>query len=367
MIPETGGHGGLSIVQVIREIGAHGGSSGVAAALRDEFTRLDVANRTICRRRDGGSARSRLAAKLDLLFGVVTFTISGTIRTRLARRPDTVIIVHNEALGGDIYVDHGLHKAVVANNPRMMLRNPIHLFLLGREELRHRLGLYRRIVVLSAYSEEVLFRHYPCVPREKVVRIPNGIDLARFAAPNRLPDGTLRLVFIGHEFDRKRLDPVIEALALLPDSVSLTVIGGSPQEIAAREALAVRLGVSARVHFLGRRSDIPKLLAEQDILLLPSRFEAWPLVVVEAMAAGVPVLMTPVGSGGEVIVEGETGHIIVDDAADIAAKLRPYIVDPARLGPMRTAAREMAGRYSWDSIARKYLDLAAQVRAERDR
>lgn len=367
MIPETGGHAGLSIVQVIREIGAHGGSSGVAAALRDEFTRLGVANRTICRRRDAGSARSRLAAKLDLLVGVVAFTISGTIRTRLARRPDTVTIVHNEALGGDIYVDHGLHKAVVANNPRMMLRNPLHLFLLAREELRHRLGLYRRIVVLSAYSEEILRRYYPCVPREKIVRIPNGIDLARFAAPNRAPDGTLRLVFVGHEFERKRLDCIIEALALLPENVSLTVVGGSPQEIATRKALADRLGVAGRVRFLGRRSDIPEVLAEQDILLLPSRFEAWPLVVVEAMAAGLPVLMTRVGSGGEVIVEGETGHIIADDATDIAAKLLPLLENPNRLPAMRKAAREMAGRYSWDSIARKYVDLAVQVRAERGR
>lgn len=355
-------------MQVVRDMHPHGGISGVAHHLDSEFAAQAI-NHCVIKWRDRTmpvAGASKFADRLRYIWESFAFTFWGSWRLR-RRAAHDIGLVHSDALGGDIFVDHGLHKAVVAANPRMIVRNPYHLFLLAREELRHRLGLYRRIVVLSAYSEEMLLRYYPCVPREKIVRIPNGIDLARFAAPNRAPDGTLRLVFVGHEFERKRLDCIIEALALLPESVSLTVVGGSSREIMTREALAERLGVAERVHFLGRRSDIPEVLAEQDILLLPSRFEAWPLVVVEAMAAGLPVLMTRVGSGGEVIVEGETGHIITDDASDIAAKLRVLVENPDRLPDMRKAAREMAGRYSWNSIARKYVDLAVEVHAERGR
>lgn len=358
----------LKIVQIVREVGGHGGSSGVATSLQTEFSRLGIENELISWRDDGRPWRSRLVGKFVLFFDVVAFSIVGTLMALRRRRPGTVVIVHNEALAGDIYVEHGLHKAVVAENRRMLLRNPIHPFLLAREEMRHLLGHYRRIVVLSSYAEDVLRTYYPTVPPEKFARIANGIDLSRFRA-GAVPEkgGAFRLIFIGHEFERKRLNTVIAALQRLPANVVLSVVGGSEDEISASRALASRLGVEPRVSFLGRRRDVPDLLALQDFLVLPARYESWGLVVIEAMAAGVPVAMTAVGCAREVIVEGETGLIVEDDPADIAEKLGPYALHPDRLAPMREAARAMAARFSWESIARQYIDLAEEVRLERNR
>ncbi|MEI9952479.1 MAG: glycosyltransferase family 4 protein [Pseudomonadota bacterium] len=356
---------GLKIVHVVRAVHPHGGVSGVVYALDMAMRRAGVASSIVARTQPDPNS-SLIAEKLRLLYEVLVFTVSASVKAAALRKdPDTVVIVHNEGLVGDIYVDHGLHKGVVARNPAILLRNPLHPFMLAREELRHRLRLQKNIVALSRFSLDEMHKYFPSTRRAGITVIPNGVDLERFAFSERSATTTgFRLIFVGHEFRRKGLALVLEALALLPDDVQLTVVGGPEDEIRKYGELARATGVAPRVSFLGRRKDINQILGEYDALVLPSAFESWQLVALEAMASGVPVVMTPVGCAQEVVRDGMNGYLVAPDAKDIADKIL-RLRNSDDMMSIRREARRSAENYSWDAIASKYIDLCEKIRAKR--
>jgi UDP-glucose:(heptosyl)LPS alpha-1,3-glucosyltransferase len=347
-----------------------GGAGGVAYFLKAAFDRKGIPNSAITLPSllgwnvDRRPRRNNLyIEKALLIIDMVFFSIVGSFVLLFAKKEGTVIINHGDPLGGDILIDHGIHKAMVKATPKMLLRNPLHLFIFLREETRHRIGLYRRMVCLSDYARRVALDCYPHLDAAKILNIPNGIDLDKFAfTPEGRRQRVERLIFIGHEFERKGLVYVLDALALLPDHVSLQVVGGSEQEIKRHSGLVGERGLTGRVTFLGRRNDVPALLADSDVLVFPSKSEAWQLVVLEAMACGVPVLSTPVGCAPEVIRDGENGYLIERDGAMIADRLRRLDAD---LPGLRARARETAIQYSWDGIADRYLALVKRIEEDR--
>ena len=364
----------VEIVHVIRDVHPYGGIAGVAYFVHEAMRRQHVRSSVQTLESITGFLRltpvrpeTTIWAKVYNLLLMIVHSFAGTIAIRARRRPSRVFIVHNDAIGGDIYVDHGCHKAVVKQRPSMMLRNPVHLFLLLREELRHILGGYRRVVVLSEMSKRVFEQQYPRVPRSKYVRIPNGVDIARFSLEHRTPEtpGALNLVFVGHEFERKGLSYILEAMTDLPERVRLTVVGGTEHLTASARRTARKLGIAERVDFLGKRTDVPDILAASDAMIMASRYEACQLVAVEGMACGLPLLSTPVGCAEEIIEDGVTGYLIERDARDIAKKVTTLLEKGEGIEAMRLAARQTAERYSWDRIAEQYVALARHVAAER--
>jgi glycosyltransferase involved in cell wall biosynthesis len=356
----------MKIVQVVRRIHPNGGASGVAFFLKAEFDKLGIENDVITRGSLDKRPESLKMDRLRTLVDVVSFSVSATRKVSRIKDRNVVTIVHNDALGGDIYVDHGLHRADVARDPSMLLRNPIHVFLLAREAIRHRLSQYDKMVALSDFSLSQVKKYYPGIDSRKIEKIPNGVDIAKFDLPRESTlTEDLRLIFVGHAFARKGLAHAIEGLALLPEAVTLTVVGGASGEIAKFSDLAKSKGVGARVTFLGRRTDVPQLLSCHDVMVFPSGFESWQLVVLEAMAAGLPVLGTPVGCAPEVIQDGENGYLIQASASDIAEKINLILANQNALAAMRVCARHTAERYSWASIALRYRDLAREVLNDR--
>lgn len=196
--------------------------------------------------------------------------------------------------------------------------------------------------------------------------IPNGVDEAPGAAEAvgraelGLPEGVPLALFVGDlRTRRKNLDTVLAALAEVPD-LHLAVAGrleGSPFP-----ALAERLGVRRRVHFLGFRDDVPALLAASDLFVLPSRVESFSLVLLEAMAAGRAVV-TARTVGASMLLAPETGVVLDDpeDAAALAEALRRLIAEPDARESMGAAAREVARSYSWGRMAGSYLDRLGMV------
>ena len=99
------------------------------------------------------------------------------------------------------------------------------------------------------------------------------------------------------------------------------------------------------------------------MLVLPSAYEANALVVLEALACGLPVVCTRVGFAPDLLVDGENGYLVDRDAASVGDRLAMLAEED--LGPWRARARETASRYSWPEIARQYLALVDSLRAER--
>lgn len=253
-----------------------------------------------------------------------------------------------------------------------MVRNPVHLFTAIRDRIRYRGRTHRAIVALTTTEADLLVSTYGRV-RAPIHVIPNGVDLDRFRPPT--PDERARAraaagvdpaqsvaVFVGHEFERKGLPLAIEGLRRAPD-VTLLVVGGSIEMIRRARAQAEHHGVAARVVFAGTQADPIPYLWASDVLVLPSAYEANALVVLEALACGLPVVCTRVGFAPDLLVDGENGYLVDHDAASVGDRLA--LLAREDLDAWRARARETASRYSWPEIARQYLALVESLRAER--
>jgi len=141
------------------------------------------------------------------------------------------------------------------------------------------------------------------LPPKKLVVIPNGVDCQRFADVAPLPlrelgmsEGRRAILFIGRLEPQKGPVWLLELAPRLLGALAghdLVFVGHGPQQ-AELQQLSRRLGIAQRVHFVGWRSDVPAILAASDMLVLPSVWEGMPNVLLEAMAAGKPVMATDV-------------------------------------------------------------------------
>ena len=120
-----------------------------------------------------------------------------------------------------------------------------------------------------------------------------------------------------------------------------------------------------RLIFAGARSDMPALYAAADAFVLPTAYETFSLVCMEAMACSVPVFATPVGGIEDYLVDGVNGYQIAADAEDIAGKISRAFADPALMQRMRDGARATALNYGWDHVGAQYIALLEQVQASK--
>ncbi len=185
---------------------------------------------------------------------------------------------------------------------------------------------------------------YPGKADRKALGLPLDVPLALFVGDIKLP--------------RKNLETLLQALQFLPE-VHLAVAGklpGSPYP-----KLAKQLGVSDRVHFLGFRRDIADIMRGVDLFVVPSRYDTFGLVVLEAMASGLPVITTK-AMVVAALVTPESG-IVLSNTEDVDALTNAIaqIVDNNGLGKtMGKAGVAIAQSHTWNSTAGKYLDLFEQ-------
>lgn len=234
-----------------------------------------------------------------------------------------------------------------------------------------------KVICVSAAVRDELAGHAPGVSGKAMV-IPNGVDLdSRASAIDRthvrdrlgVPEGCFLVGSVGRVHPVKGHADLVAAAARLArdDSAPFQVIvAGYPVEPWATElaGLSHTLGVERLVHFLGHRPDVPELLAAMDVFVLPSHSEGMPNALLEAMAAGKPVVATRVGGSAEVIRDGKNGLLVAPrDPEGLAAAVARLRADPALAGMLGAAARrDVAANYSWAGMVGSYDALLCSLR-----
>jgi glycosyltransferase involved in cell wall biosynthesis len=186
--------------------------------------------------------------------------------------------------------------------------------------------------------------------------IYNGVDVDKFRPGHRqrLPGGRFRLLYVGGWKTLKGVDLLAPIMRELGEGFELHYTGGSAAE---RD----KSGMPANMHDIGRlgsEGDVVAAMQDADALLFPSRSEGHPLVVIEAMACGLPVIATRGSSLAEAVQEGSTGTLCTMGEADAFARAcREFAADPAHLAKMSHSAREEAATsYSAVQMIDRYIN-----------
>jgi len=365
--PRPAAAGRLAVVHVDAERGFSGGEKQVFLLI-EGLRRAGVENTLVC---PPGSACERRARELGVPCRTVPMRNDLDLRAvlRLSRafgelRPELVHLHTGRAtwLGG--------WAARLADRPAITTRRQDRDL---RRGWRTRLvygALTRRAVAISPAVASCLTSGG--VAPERVVVIPSSVDPA--ALRPRTPRAQVRaelgvderafvLLAVGALVERKGFDVLLAALGrLAPGARPHTWIAGDGAERERLESQAAALGLGGDVRFLGRREDVPDLLAAGDAFVMPSRSEGLGVAALEALAAGRPVIASRVGGLGTAVDESCGLLVPPEDPAALAAAVARLAIDRELLARLSAAApRRVDAAFHVDGMVAAYLRLYAEV------
>jgi glycosyltransferase involved in cell wall biosynthesis len=224
------------------------------------------------------------------------------------------------------------------------------------------------VACISHFCRSQVLIWTPVERWDRVHIVHCGIEPAEFAPRTHEGPGT-RLLFTGRLAPVKGLPLLLEAFARLQarhPTLTLAIAGDGPER-PALEAQAQRLGIAPRVEFLGYRSSdhVRALLQESDVFVLPSFAEGVPVVLMEAMASGVPVVATRVAGVSELVEDGVSGFVVPPGDADALERAISTLLEDARLRARFGAAGRATVEREFD-VAREATRLAALITAALD-
>ncbi len=243
---------------------------------------------------------------------------------------------------------------------------------------RQILGRADRVIV-ATIAELTQLRFLYRTDSRKLVTIPPGVDTSHFypIPPDEakqfigLKPDTRIILFVGRIEPLKGVDTLIQAMSCLrvsdiPRPVYLAIIGGEPNaspqnmsaEMARLQKLCDDLCMGGMVVFLGKRGQdtLPYYYSAAEALVMPSLYESFGMVALEAMACGTPVIASEVGGLGYLVQNGETGYTVPDSEPDqLCEKLTWLLGDTELREAMGERAAEYAKNYAWDKIANQVI------------
>lgn len=238
------------------------------------------------------------------------------------------------------------------------------------QRLQFRPGRYRRAIAVTESVRDDLEREHR-VPRELIDVIPPPVDVERFAAGKGaglrrelgLASDEALLLFVGHAFERKGLSEAIASLPHVEAGAHLAVLGkGNPLPFRRQAEV---LGVERRVHFLGGSEEPERFYRDADLFLLPTRQDPWGIPLIEAMAAGLPVVSTEVAGAAETVKTAGAGVIVADTSpAPLGEAVSTLLLDPSRRRTMAERGRVAARRFGADAEAEGVLAVYETILAD---
>jgi glycosyltransferase involved in cell wall biosynthesis len=341
-----------------------------------EFTVFAVEFENPCPQRIHWVRIPALRRPMALLF--LTFHLLAPIyywiyRLTHAVRFDLTQTIESQSLLGQLCYSHFCHRAYIKHHwedspvPGMhgAVRWLAH-WLNALLEERVLQGAGRIVVPSRGLARELLAEYPQC--ENKVQILPNAVDAKKMQPPqgfNResfrhelgLAPGDFAIVFVslGH-YERKGLPQLLDALKLVDRSnLKLTVVGGTTQLLSPYRKLVAEMDLGAQVRFVGMQKDVRPYLWSADVFALPSAYEVFPLVALEAAAAGLPLLTTRLNGVEEFLVDGANGFQVEKNGAALAQGImKSMSLSPDDLKRMGEQARRSVQRFSTEAFVDRW-------------
>ncbi len=225
------------------------------------------------------------------------------------------------------------------------------------------------------------------VATEHINIVPPGVNLRRFYPIPideakefvKIPQSKKMVLFVGRIEPLKGIDTIIEAFSILKEkkyfedhNICLTIIGGDSSmsedkmsaEMRKLRKLCASLELDNFVNFIGKQDQniLPYYYSAADVVVMPSHYESFGLVAIEAMACATPVIASQVGGLAYLIIDGKNGyHVKNNSPIELSNKITSLIDDPDLLNKMKTSALEYAKKYEWVEIAKQIIEIYKSV------
>lgn len=250
--------------------------------------------------------------------------------------------------------------------------NPRHRYVLAAERAMFTSPRFKAAICISEMVKKDILRHFD-IDAAKLHVIYSGVDTEKFSPALReefrgvtreklsIPPAAPVAVFVGSGFERKGLAGFLKALALGKNQDQYGIVVGKDKSLARYEAMAEKLGLQQRVKFTGGVADTRPFYAASDVFVLPTIYEPFGLVCLEALACGLPVVTSTSAGAAELIKDGVNGFVC--DALDVAAIQNAIArtVDQNANAAMRDAARDTALQFSPQTMSDQYVSLYRQL------
>ena len=305
------------------------------------------------------------------------------VQQHLAEQPFDLVQSHERIAGCDIFrAGDGVHAEWLVQRRRQLnawgrfklALNPYHHYVCRAEAEMFRHPRLQAVICNSRRVREDVKQHFGLDDAQLPV-IYNGVDTALFH-PNLqshraevrqrygIPETAPLLLYVGSGFERKGVGRAIQALAAHAE-VHLMIVGGD-KHARRYQALATQLGLEARVHFAGVQKDVKPFYGAADALILPTLYDPFPNVCIEALACGLPLLTSQQCGAAELLKTGETGWVC--DALDVAGltqHIGHWLAARPHWDRLRHQARQLAEPFTLESTAQALIALYQRLLAAR--
>jgi UDP-glucose:(heptosyl)LPS alpha-1,3-glucosyltransferase len=360
---------GRIVRSLVREFSAQGHEVHVLTAETGQFDECTRVHRTFGF--PGSKALSKILFRVDEVRHLRSMNCDVTYSFGVGRKADVVAAQSCHLAGKDILRSHalsswegrnwGLYDAVSLDDERALLTGETA----------------RRVIACSNLVKNQIVKYYGTDP-SLIEVVPNGVTLPTIDRSNEgmtsrkrqwgLSGSEKTLLFVGNEFARKGLRVVLEAIAQV-DVRDLRLLVAGNANPAPYRRLADSLGITGKVTFLGTVRNPEELFGAADLFVLPALYEPFGMVVIEAMAAGVPVITSRICGAVEGMIHGHHG-IFLDDPSSvetIAGWIHTLLSDQELSRELSDASRRKATAFSWDIVATRTLEILKRASLERRR
>ncbi|TXT39397.1 MAG: UDP-glucose:(heptosyl)LPS alpha-1 3-glucosyltransferase [Comamonadaceae bacterium] len=259
-----------------------------------------------------------------------------------------------------------------------IVTSPRLLVYLALERSRFALRHPRAIVLASQALVPQMLQAYPASQAafqvltpgvERVEGVATATEKSQARAQLGLPLAGFGILFVGNDYRKKGLSTLIQALSRLPPSCFVAVVG-NPAQVPQFKAQAAAAGVAQRVHFLGSLANVAPAYQAADCLAHPTLEDTFAMVVLEAMAYGLPVLVSSAKFCGVAgLLQPGRDALVLDDPQDaqaLAGAIAQIIQQPARVAALQAAGLRFAQAHLWSELARQqaliYQQLVSRLR-----